>query len=175
MLQIILNFIKRQESNENSLNIFFSRFLGKCFEFRSELEFFTPIDVKRFLAAEVELEEVEKIEEDSAIERVVHDRRVTNSQVAVTVSANSLVCGDALHQNEVQLSDEKQRDPDEMQASVEKLPRDESGASESFENRAPLREARNAHIQNYTVLTLLLDIAAMLGAPVERDRVEMPR
>ena len=149
--------------------------MGKCFEFRSKLEFFTPIDVKRFLAADVDLKEVEKIEEDSAIERIVHDRRITNSQVAVTVSANSLVCCDALHQNEVQLCDEKQRDPDEMQASMEKLPCHESGASESFENRAPLREARNSHIQKYTVLTLLLDIAAMLRAPVECDSVEMPR
>ena len=61
MLQIILNFIKRQESNKNSLNIFFSRLMGKCFIFRSKLEFFTPIDVKRFLAAKVDFKEVEKI------------------------------------------------------------------------------------------------------------------
>ena len=77
----------------------------------------------------------------------MHDRRITDSQVAVTVSANSLVCRDALHQNEVQLGNEKQRYPDEMQASMEKLPRDESRASESFDNRASLREARNGKIK----------------------------
>lgn len=152
--------MKRQELDKNSLNIFFSRFMGKCFEFGSKLEFFAPIDVKRFFAAEVDFKEVEKIEEQAAIERIMHDRRITNSQVTVTVSANSLVCRDALHQNEVQLSDEKQRDPDEMQASVEKLPRDESRASESFDNRASLGE---------------VDITAMLRAPVECYRVEMPR
>lgn len=99
---------------KNSLNIFFSRFVGKCFEFWPKLEFSTPVDIKRFLAAEVDLKEVEKIQKHSAVESIVYDLRIANSQVVVSVSANSLVCRYALHQNEVQLRDEKQRYPDEM-------------------------------------------------------------
>ena len=108
--------------------------MSKGLEFWSNLEFSPPVDVKRPFAAEVNLEEVEEVEEDAAVERVVNNRRVAHGQVVVAMSANSLVRRDALDEHEVELRDEKQCHPDQMEASVEELPSDESRASEGFEN-----------------------------------------